>query len=176
MRPEGPKKIFFRPPPPLSQGLDDCAPPYLKVWICHCCKSSRINNVIKTNLYGTVQAFLMSYGIFLGVVEQSDSEAPKYGFIKWVRKLEISYHASRLKAHFERSSFLRVNDLLVINVFSGSTAISFFLKILVTGIVFVSIYLYRRLLYLAHLNLFLLSFSKKCKQTKTKSVMLQFTV
>ena len=31
--------------PPLSQGLDDCAPPlpYLKVWICHCCKLSRIN-------------------------------------------------------------------------------------------------------------------------------------
>ena len=151
-------------------------PPYLKVWICHCCKLSRINCHRKTNLYGTVQAFLMSYGIFLGVVEQSDSEAPNYGFIKWVGKLEISYHASRLKAHFERSSFLRVNDLLVINVFSGSTAISFFLKILVTGIVFVSIYLYRRLLYLAHLNLFLLSFSKKCKQTKTKSVMLQFTV
>ena len=32
MRPEGPKKIFLRPPP-LSQGLDDCSPPpYLKVW------------------------------------------------------------------------------------------------------------------------------------------------
>ena len=26
MRPEGPKKIFLRPPP-LSQGLDDCSPP-----------------------------------------------------------------------------------------------------------------------------------------------------
>ena len=109
----------------------------------------------------------MSYGIFLGVVEQSDSEAPKYGFIKWVRKLEISYHASRLKAHFERSSFLRVNDLLVINVFSGSTAISFnFLKILVTSIVFISIYLYQGILYLAHLNLFLLSFSKKVSQQR----------
>ena len=84
----------------------------------------------------------MSYGIFLGVVEQNDSEAPNYGFIKWVGKLKISYHKSRLKAHFERSSFLRVNDLLVINVFSGSTAISFFIKILVTGIVFVSIILF----------------------------------
>ena len=52
--------------PPLSQGLDDCAPPYLKVWICHCSKLSRII-VIKTNLYGTVQAFLMSYGICLGL-------------------------------------------------------------------------------------------------------------
>ena len=30
MRPEGPKKIFLRPPPPpLSQGLDDRPPPPL---------------------------------------------------------------------------------------------------------------------------------------------------
>ena len=38
--PEGPKKFFWRPPrppPPLSQGLDDWVlPPYLKVWIRHC--------------------------------------------------------------------------------------------------------------------------------------------
>ena len=27
MRPEGPKKIFLRPDPPLSQGLDDRSPP-----------------------------------------------------------------------------------------------------------------------------------------------------
>ena len=32
----------------------------------------------------------MSYGIFLGVVEQSGSETPKYGFIKWVGKFLIS--------------------------------------------------------------------------------------
>ena len=33
------EKIFFGdhpPTPPLSQGLDDRAPPYLKVWIRHC--------------------------------------------------------------------------------------------------------------------------------------------
>ena len=31
------KKFLRSPPPPtLSQGLDDRAPPYLKVWICHC--------------------------------------------------------------------------------------------------------------------------------------------
>ena len=36
VRPEGPKKIFLRPAPPLSQSLDDRPPPcYLKVWICH---------------------------------------------------------------------------------------------------------------------------------------------
>ena len=89
--PKARKKFFSdRPPPPLSQGLDDCAPPYLKVWICHCCKSSRLNNVIKTNLYGTVQAFLMSYGICLGgLTEQSGSETPNYGFIKWVGKLKL---------------------------------------------------------------------------------------
>ena len=35
--PEGLKKIFWRPPPLLSQGLDDWVlPPYLKVWIRHC--------------------------------------------------------------------------------------------------------------------------------------------
>ena len=49
------------PRPPLPQGLDDRAPPYLrvwmtapppylKVWICHCCKLSRINCHRKTNL------------------------------------------------------------------------------------------------------------------------------
>ena len=32
----------------------------------------------------------MSYGIFLGVVEQSGRETPKYGFIKWVGKLKIT--------------------------------------------------------------------------------------
>ena len=33
---EGPKKFCVRPPLPLSQGLDDQAPPpYLKVWIRH---------------------------------------------------------------------------------------------------------------------------------------------
>ena len=33
---EGQKKmIFFRPPPILSQGLDDWVPPYLKVWMRH---------------------------------------------------------------------------------------------------------------------------------------------
>ena len=32
--PKGWKKFFWRlPPPPLSKGLDDRAPPYLKVWI-----------------------------------------------------------------------------------------------------------------------------------------------
>ena len=30
------KKFLRSPPPTLSQGLDDRAPPYLKVWICHC--------------------------------------------------------------------------------------------------------------------------------------------
>ena len=37
LRPEGQKKLFGdRPPtPPLSQGLDDRAPLYLKVWIRH---------------------------------------------------------------------------------------------------------------------------------------------
>ena len=35
LRPEGPKKIFLRPGAPLSQGLGDRAPPYLKVWIHH---------------------------------------------------------------------------------------------------------------------------------------------
>ena len=34
--PKGQKKFFGRQPPPLSQGLDDRAPPYLKVWIRHC--------------------------------------------------------------------------------------------------------------------------------------------
>ena len=35
-RQEGPNKISLRPPPPrLSQGLDDRAPSYLKVWIRH---------------------------------------------------------------------------------------------------------------------------------------------
>ena len=35
---KGQKKFFLEttPPPPLSQGLDDQAPPYLKVWIRHC--------------------------------------------------------------------------------------------------------------------------------------------
>ena len=37
MRPEGPKKSFWRPGPPLSQRLDDRTPSlYLKVWISHC--------------------------------------------------------------------------------------------------------------------------------------------
>ena len=37
LRPQGPKKRLLRPPPsPLSQGLDDRPPPYLKVWIRHC--------------------------------------------------------------------------------------------------------------------------------------------
>ena len=30
------KKISLETPSPLSQGLDDRAPPYLKVWIRHC--------------------------------------------------------------------------------------------------------------------------------------------
>ena len=30
------EKNFFGNRPPLSQGLDDRAPPYLKVWIGHC--------------------------------------------------------------------------------------------------------------------------------------------
>ena len=30
------KKNLFGDRPPLSQGLDDQAPPYLKVWIRHC--------------------------------------------------------------------------------------------------------------------------------------------
>ena len=33
------EKNFFgdqHPPPPISQGLDDWPPPYLKVWICQC--------------------------------------------------------------------------------------------------------------------------------------------
>ena len=33
LRPEGPKKNFWRPSPSLSQGLDDPPPPYLKVFI-----------------------------------------------------------------------------------------------------------------------------------------------
>ena len=38
LRPEGPNKIFWRPPPPpFPKGLDDRAPlpPYLSVWIRH---------------------------------------------------------------------------------------------------------------------------------------------
>ena len=35
MRPEGPKKIVLETALPLSQGLDDRPPPYLKVWIRH---------------------------------------------------------------------------------------------------------------------------------------------
>ena len=35
MRPGGPKKIFLETAPPLSQGLDDRPPPYLKVRIRH---------------------------------------------------------------------------------------------------------------------------------------------
>ena len=51
-RPEG-AKMFSRPAPPLSQGLDDCPPPpppppYLTVWIRHCvawCKiKTHMNN------------------------------------------------------------------------------------------------------------------------------------
>ena len=30
------RKTFRDASPPLSQGLDDLAPPFLKVWICHC--------------------------------------------------------------------------------------------------------------------------------------------
>ena len=30
------EKKIFEAPPPLSQGLDDLPPPYLKVWICQC--------------------------------------------------------------------------------------------------------------------------------------------
>ena len=30
------KNLFEDRPPPLFQGLDDRAPPYLKVWIHHC--------------------------------------------------------------------------------------------------------------------------------------------
>lgn len=65
-RPE--KKFFLRPPPP---------PPYLRVWMTAppfiwrsgsaTAVSSQGLIVLKTNLYGTVQAFLMSYGICLGV-------------------------------------------------------------------------------------------------------------
>ena len=35
LRPEGPNKIFWRPPPPFSKGLNDRAPlpPYLRVWM-----------------------------------------------------------------------------------------------------------------------------------------------
>ena len=41
LRPQGPKKRLLRPPPsPLSQGLDDRPPPYLKVWIRHCSVTS----------------------------------------------------------------------------------------------------------------------------------------
>ena len=32
---KGPQFFFLRPPPPLSQGLDDRGPFYLKVWIRH---------------------------------------------------------------------------------------------------------------------------------------------
>ena len=68
-RPEGRKQIFWRPPfapppPPLSQGLDDRAPLYLKVWIrhCHCIISLRSPNMyiflqglmMRTNLRGEV--------------------------------------------------------------------------------------------------------------------------
>ena len=35
MRPEGPIIFFLRPGPPLSQGLDDRPPRFLKVWIRH---------------------------------------------------------------------------------------------------------------------------------------------
>ena len=35
MRPGGPTTFFLRPGPPLSQGLDDRPPSYLKVWIRH---------------------------------------------------------------------------------------------------------------------------------------------
>ena len=35
LRPEGPEKFFWKPPP-LSKGLNDPSPPYLKVWIWHC--------------------------------------------------------------------------------------------------------------------------------------------
>ena len=33
--PKDQKNFFGRPPSPLSKGLDDRAPPYLKVWIWH---------------------------------------------------------------------------------------------------------------------------------------------
>ena len=48
MRPEGQKNFFWRPPSPLSQGLDDCTPPppppplYLKVWIRHCLACTKL--------------------------------------------------------------------------------------------------------------------------------------
>ena len=32
----GAKFFFWDRPPPISQGLDDRSPPYLKVWIRHC--------------------------------------------------------------------------------------------------------------------------------------------
>ena len=34
--PRAEKKAFKTAAPPLSQGLDDRPPPYLKVWIRHC--------------------------------------------------------------------------------------------------------------------------------------------
>ena len=34
--PRAEKKAFKTAPSPLSQGLDDRPPPYLKVWIRHC--------------------------------------------------------------------------------------------------------------------------------------------
>ena len=43
---EGLKKIFFwdHPLPTLSQGLDDWAPPYLKVSIRHCSLSAKVTS------------------------------------------------------------------------------------------------------------------------------------
>ena len=41
--PKARKKFFLRPPPLISGSGWLRPPPYLKVWICHCCKFSRIN-------------------------------------------------------------------------------------------------------------------------------------
>ena len=41
VRLEGPKKNFLRPGPPLSQGLDEPGPPYLKIWTRHCIMTER---------------------------------------------------------------------------------------------------------------------------------------
>ena len=59
MRPEGPKNFFWRPALPLSQGLDDRAPPLSEgldpllgrapgplLSMCHCVVTSRVGHVL----------------------------------------------------------------------------------------------------------------------------------
>ena len=94
------RKNFFETGPPLISGSGWPRTPYLTVWICHCCKLSRINCHQDWPLWYSSGFSYVLWNFFRGLMEQSGSETPNYGFIKWVGKFKISYHKSRLKSTF----------------------------------------------------------------------------